>query len=210
MATATLTVGAERAFNFGSNMLLQSILKAEEKDSDANRTISEVVASRGYVCEEHRIETTDGYILTAHRIVNPEVPKEKRRPILVQHGFTSNSIHWLIASPDGHIDGDVDAELAKLEDSLEEKTTSNLGFALAKNGFDVWLGNFRGNRYALEHKTLDPKDTEFWDFSLDEFIDYDLPSTIDYILAETGQGKRFRLIPSLEHESNSDPCLVIV
>lgn len=51
--------------------------------------------------------------------------------------------------------------------------------------YPVWLGNFRGNRYSLEHKTLSTKDSQFWDFSLDEFIDDDLPSTIEYILKVT-------------------------
>lgn len=66
--------------------------------------------------------------------------------------------------------------------------TSNLGFALAKH-CDVWLGNFRGNRYALNHKTLKATDDAFWDFSLDEFIMFDLPATIDYILHTTRQSE---------------------
>jgi len=43
---------------------------------------------------------------------------------------------------------------------------------LAREGFDVWMGNNRGCRYSLEHKTLDPNDPEdkpiYWDFSFEE------------------------------------------
>jgi hypothetical protein len=33
-------------------------------------------------------------------------------------------------------------------------------------GYDVWLGNMRGNTYGLRHvnKSITPKTNEFWDF----------------------------------------------
>lgn len=167
-------------------MLLQSILKAEEKDSDAFRTIAEIIESRGFKFEEHRIETIDGYILKIHRIVNPNVLKSssiKCRPVLLQHGFTGNSVHWLIASQDGHLTLEPQVEC---DGDAPDWPSSNLGFALAKNGYDVWLGNYRGNKYALEHKSMSCKDNEFWDFGLDDFIECDLPSTIDHVLKVTG------------------------
>ena len=177
-----------------TDRMYQTILKPEQKESDAFRTIDEVISSRGFVCESHKVKTDDGYRLTVHRVVNPQLPSTTfRQPVLIQHGFTSNSIHWLIATPDGHLSTNTGSTTNSEEEQMdlpatEEKMTSNLGFALAKAGFDVWLGNFRGNRYALEHETLSPDDNAFWDFSLDDFIEYDLPSTINYILATTGQG----------------------
>jgi pimeloyl-ACP methyl ester carboxylesterase len=61
-----------------------------------------------------------------------------------------------------------------------------LAYILADQGFDVWMGNVRGNIYSTNHVNIPPTSPQFWDFSFDEFARYDLPETVDYILAATG------------------------
>jgi len=37
---------------------------------------------------------------------------------------------------------------------------------LANAGYDIWLGNNRGNKHSRHHQTLNPdKDKSFWNFT---------------------------------------------
>ena len=55
------------------------------------------------------------------------------------------------------------------------------GFRLAKEGYDVWLGNQRGTLYSRTHQTLDIEDEAYWDFSFAELGDFDAPAQVDYV-----------------------------
>lgn len=65
----------------------------------------------------------------------------------------------------------------------------SLGFILAEQGYDVWLGNARGTTYSRKHITMDPSDdkSNFWNFSWHEIGYYDIPASIDYVLEKTKQ-----------------------
>lgn len=65
----------------------------------------------------------------------------------------------------------------------------SLAFILADAGFDVWLGNNRGNRYSGKHTRLRPSEDEYWNFSLDEMARFDVPAMVDYVLKVTGREK---------------------
>jgi lysosomal acid lipase/cholesteryl ester hydrolase len=67
----------------------------------------------------------------------------------------------------------------------------NIGllYMLADLGYDVWMGNSRGNRYSTSHISMFPDTQAFWDFSFHEIGMYDLPAMIDYALLQTGQSK---------------------
>lgn len=58
-------------------------------------------------------------------------------------------------------------------------------FVLANKGYDVWLGNIRGNRYS--NAALSPIKRDYWEFSFDELAKYDLTASFRYIVAKTGQ-----------------------
>lgn len=38
------------------------------------------------------------------------------------------------------------------------------GYILADQGYDVWLGNNRGNLYSRNHSSIPPTNKTFWDF----------------------------------------------
>ena len=63
-------------------------------------------------------------------------------------------------------------------------------FVAANAGYDVWLGNLRGNKYNLSHDWFDPiiDAKEFWDFSIVDHTE-DLVTMIDYI-RKVKKGKR--------------------
>lgn len=61
---------------------------------------------------------------------------------------------------------------------------------MADLGYDVWLGNARGNRYSRQHIRFNPDGNRsnrrnFWDFSWHQVGVIDLPTMIDYVLDET-------------------------
>ena len=81
-------------------------------------------------------------------------------PIFMQHGILDSANCWIMNY----------ADVAP-------------GFVAARAGYDVWLGNTRGNTYSLGHTTLDPKKDakKYWDFSWYEMGVYDLPAVFDHI-----------------------------
>jgi len=66
-------------------------------------------------------------------------------------------------------------------------------FILADEGYDVWMGNTRGNKYSWNHMSLDPDEKEdedrFWDISFEEMGYYDYPAMINYALSVTNEKK---------------------
>ncbi|RDX70564.1 Triacylglycerol lipase 2, partial [Mucuna pruriens] len=146
-----------------------------------------MIETQGYTCEEHKVTTEDGYILSLQRIpVGRSGKKADKPPVLLQHGIFSRQIHerskhvcvlrfykcsysndaitWLFNSPD-----------------------ESLGFILADNGYDVWFANTRGTKYSSGHTTLNPNDMAYWDWSWDELASFDLPAFVHYVYNLTGQ-----------------------
>jgi pimeloyl-ACP methyl ester carboxylesterase len=62
----------------------------------------------------------------------------------------------------------------------------SVAFQLAREGFDIYVGNNRGNRFSDTHTTLSNKKKEYWNFSWEQMGVYDVPAEIDYILKNTG------------------------
>ncbi|XP_053997911.1 uncharacterized protein LOC128886773 [Hylaeus anthracinus] len=114
----------------------------------------QLIRKNGYPAEAHTIATKDGYLLTLHRI-----PGRSGAPaVYLQHGIFGSSADWVVLG-----------------------RGNALAYLLADQGYDVWLGNLRGNTYSKGHISLSPKDSTFWDFSWHESGVYDLPATITHI-----------------------------
>lgn len=108
--------------------------------------------SHKYPCEKHSVITDDGFKLTLFRISNPNAPV-----VTIFHGLFSSSDCFILCGPD-----------------------NSIAFKLYDAGYDVWLGNFRGNDYSQEGVLV-------WSFGWHEMGFHDTPAMIDYVLETSGQ-----------------------
>lgn len=107
--------------------------------------------------------TNDGYILTVFRVLNPMlspgVGTGSRRPVYIQHGLFGNGDDFMLNAPgvlgtDGIYRED-NGGVTNCSALDPDMVGSTLTFVLAACGYDVWLGNNRGNRYSSGHILLD-------------------------------------------------------
>lgn len=156
----------------------EGIFRLPKTDPDEGLTIPQLIESRGFKQQRFTVQTTDGYLLSHWRIINPIIGIKYKRPIILWHGILASASQFIF-NPGGHINETLDHQMVG----------NNLGFELAKRGYDVWLCNTRGNEYALGHAWLRTNTREYWNFSKDEFIKYDVPETLDFIKSFTNSSK---------------------
>ncbi|KAG9012290.1 hypothetical protein FRB94_006321 [Tulasnella sp. JGI-2019a] len=124
----------------------------------------------GYEVEDHYVQTKDGYLLCLQRI-----PSRKGEPraapgettgkpvVYMHHGLLMCSDVWVCLTD-------------------EERC---IPFVLAEQGYDVWFGNNRGNKYSKKAIHTTANESRFWNYSIDDFCMHDIPDSISYILETT-------------------------
>jgi len=116
--------------------------------------------------ETHFVETGDHYILQLHRLVGVSVPNKGKGVVFLQHGILASSWCWLANDPE-----------------------RSLAIQLWKEGYDVWLGNSRGNIFSRNHTSKSSHSKAFWDFTWVDMGRYDLPAQVMYVQNQTASAK---------------------
>ena len=125
-------------------------------------------ALNGFQYNSYNVKTFDNYVLKLFRIPGETGKPTNKKVVFMQHGILDSADAWIVNHP----------EVAP-------------AFELVRKGYDVWLGNSRGNKYSRTNTVLNPdKDkAEFFDFSFAEMGAGDLTAVIDFILKQTGASK---------------------
>ncbi|CAL5080289.1 unnamed protein product [Urochloa decumbens] len=124
----------------------------------------QLLLPQGYPCTEHTVKTDDGFLLSVQHIPRGKngVTDNAGPPVFLQHGLFQGGDTWFINSNE-----------------------QSLGYILADNGFDVWIGNVRGTRWSKGHSTLSVHDKLFWDWSWQDLAEYDLSAMLSYVYTVT-------------------------
>jgi lysosomal acid lipase/cholesteryl ester hydrolase len=116
----------------------------------------------GAHCEQLNVQTSDGFTLEMHRIR----PRQwNGRAVWLQHGLFEESLQWLLSTRD---------------------VGSTLPMLLAARGYDVFMGNNRGNALTW-HRDFDRDDSRFWgSWSFHEMAMLDWPAMLDAVRSASG------------------------
>lgn len=140
-------------------------------DPDAGLTAPKIIAARGYAVETHKVTTADRYVLTMFRLPKSYTESQSgaaaaanKPAVILQHGLLDSAYTFVL-----------------------NYRTQSLAFLLADAGYDVWLGNNRGNTWSREHLDYSTNDDEFWDFTWEDMGKNDVPAMINYVLNKSGR-----------------------
>ncbi|KAJ0105317.1 hypothetical protein Patl1_19068 [Pistacia atlantica] len=139
------------------------------------RTCQDVITELGYPYEAIHVVTSDGYILLLERIPR----RDARKAVYLQHGILDSSMGW-----------------------VSNGVVGSPAFAAYDQGYDVFLGNFRG-LVSREHIDKNISSRQYWQYSVNEHGMEDLPAIIEKIQEiKTSELKISH--PDLKEEINED------
>ncbi|KAH9623245.1 hypothetical protein KSS87_011367 [Heliosperma pusillum] len=117
------------------------------------RTCQDVITELGYPYEAIHVVTEDGYILLLERIPR----RDSRKAVYLQHGVMDSSMGW-----------------------VSNGVVGSPAFAAFDQGYDVFLGNFRG-LVSREHVDRSISSRQYWHYSINEHGTKDIPAMIEKI-----------------------------
>ncbi|KAJ0255744.1 Alpha/beta-Hydrolases superfamily protein [Hirschfeldia incana] len=117
------------------------------------RTCQDVITELGYPYEAIRVVTSDGYGLLLERIPR----RDARKAVYLQHGILDSSMGW-----------------------VSNGVVGSPAFAAYDQGYDVFLGNFRG-LVSRDHVNKNISSKDYWRYSINEHGTEDIPAMIEKI-----------------------------
>lgn len=139
------------------------------------RTCQDVITELGYPYEAIRVVTADGYVLLMERMPR----RDSRKVVYLQHGILDSSMGW-----------------------VSNGVVGSPAFAAFDQGYDVFLGNFRG-LVSREHVNKKISSRQYWKYSINEHGTQDIPAMIEKIhdikISELKSNQS-----NIEEESNTD------
>ncbi|XP_004503422.1 uncharacterized protein [Cicer arietinum] len=143
--------------------------------STDSRTCQDVITELGYPYEAIHVITADGYVLLLERIPR----RDARKAVYLQHGVFDSSMGW-----------------------VSNGVVGSPAFAAYDQGYDVFLGNFRG-LVSREHVNKNISSREYWRYSINEHGTEDIPAMIEKIhQVKTAELKLSK--PDIEEDNNDD------
>lgn len=139
------------------------------------RTCQDVITELGYPYEAIHVITADGYVLLLERIPR----RDSQKVVYLQHGVLDSSMGW-----------------------VSNGVVGSPAFAAYDQGYDVFLGNFRG-LVSREHSDKNISSRQYWCYSINEHGTKDIPAMIEKIhQVKTAELKLSK--PDIEEETNDD------
>uniref|UniRef100_A0A6M2DPB7 Lipase n=1 Tax=Xenopsylla cheopis TaxID=163159 RepID=A0A6M2DPB7_XENCH len=135
-------------------------MSSQPSQSTKSHRTPRMVTQNGYPMESHKVTTDDGYVLNVHRLPHPD----RIGVVFLMHCMFCSSAEYVCLG-----------------------RGKALAYLLHDAGYDVWMGNARGNTYSRGHLKYNPDLKKFWDFTWHHIGMYDVPAMIDYALNITGE-----------------------
>jgi pimeloyl-ACP methyl ester carboxylesterase len=133
--------------------------------------------------QAYQTQTADGYNLTLFRLLAPPetVCPEPKSPLLLMHGFSTDSITWW---------------------NMSDSDELGVGAQLALECYDVYFSNYRGTKNSRTHATLSPDSSAFWDFDFVDIAEMDVPAIVEKIVEVNGNCKKVTVVAHSQGAQN--------